>query len=114
MTAITDLLIVIVVYSPLAVKTAAPSEQFFAFYCQTILHDAMFFEAMITFCMALKVSLLGKNADKRLSTAVLQHSGETMKKLRRKLPGPEGTSDVVINTIVLIAFATVSSMPKPI
>ena len=68
----------------------------------------MFFEAIITFCMALKVSLLGKNADKHLSAAVLQHSGETMKKLRRKLPEPEGTSDVVINTIVLIAFATVS------
>ena len=111
-TAVTDFLIVIVEYAPRAVKTEAPSEQFFPFYCQTILHDAMFFEAIITFSIALKVLHQGKNADRRLSAAVMQHSSETMSKLRRKLPEPAGTSDVVIVTIVLIAFATVGFLSE--
>jgi len=104
--AATNLLTDIVEYAPRAVKTAAPYDEFFHFYVQTILHDAMLFEAMVTFCMALQVLHRGKKVDKRLSSAAVQHSVETMRKLRERLLGPEGTSDVVINTIVLIAFAT--------
>lgn len=68
----------------------------------------MLFEAIVTFSIALKLLHQGKSADRRLSATVMHHSGETMRRLRRKLPEPGGTSDVVIVTIVLIAFATVS------
>jgi hypothetical protein len=97
-------------FAPAYVSTY--SKELFPVYFKTLLHDDMFFEAVIAFSLAMQEQLHQKaNTDFTVSVAIIYHSNKAMQKLRKRLVwDTAGISDVVILTIVLLICVTVSSI----
>jgi hypothetical protein len=96
-------------FAPAYVSTY--NKELYPVYFQTLLHDDMFFEAVIAFSLAMQEQLHQRaNSDFTVSTAIIYHSNKVMQKLRKRLVwDTAGISDVVILTIVLLICVTVSS-----
>jgi hypothetical protein len=100
-------------YAPFALRTpgndTVARKKLSVTYFQTVLQDAMLFEQVISYSIALQ--LIQKDEHASMSTAIVHHSTNAIVRLRQKLLSIEGSSDAVILTVILLAFVTVRMRP---
>lgn len=97
-------------YGPVAIrlpkdKTNQKHTPFFGTYFRTMLHDPMLFELIVALSLGMQRLHLGATA--RLTPDIVHHIRNVLVQLNQRLSTNEGTSDVVVLTIIGTLFVNV-------